>query len=162
MGYGCTTCIGNSGPLPQHHHHFRAFSCNLYLMEEAMDCHSDGSSIGALRERAWQLMQPHYLKRLGGVVEAFGAARWLGRDAEDLGSIAVVAVAGRIATLLIEAERLILGRIHAASRVIPAGNLSDSDVDDLGEYVLTSGGDVIIVPTARIAARTGTAGIYRF
>lgn len=152
--------------LPQHHHLFRAISRNPHLMDEAIESHPDALSIDALRKRAWQLVQPHYLERLAGFVEAFGAARSIGRGAEDLGSIAEAAIAGRIETLLIEADRLIPGRIDADSGAIATGDLSDPEVDDvlddLGEYVLRSGGDVIIVPTERMPTRTGAAAIYRF
>lgn len=152
--------------LPQHHHLFRSVSRNPNLMEEVIDTYPDALSIEALRDRAWHLVLPHYLKRLAGFVEAFGAARSSGRGAEDLASIAEAAVAGRIETLLIEAARLIPGRIDAASGVIATGDLSDPDVDDvlddLGEYVIRSGGEVIIVPAEQMPTRTGAAAIYRF
>lgn len=152
--------------LPQHHHLFRAVSRNPYLMDEAIDNHPDALSIDALRERAWLLVQPHYLKRLAGFVEAYGAARSIGRGADDLDSIAEAAIAGRIETLLIEADRLIPGRLDAASGAIATGDLSNPEVDDvlddLGEYVLRSGGEVIVVPTDRMPTRTGAAAIYRF
>lgn len=152
--------------LPQHHHLFRSVSRNPNLMEEAIDTHPDALSIDALRDSAWRLVLPHYLNRLAGFVEAFGAARSSGRSADDLASIAEAAIAGRIETLLIEADRLIPGRIDAASGAIATGDLSDPDVgdvlDDLGEYVLRSGGEVIIVPAERMPTQTGAAAIYRF
>lgn len=152
--------------LPQHHHLFRAVSGNPYLMGEAIDAHPDALSIDALRERAWQLVQPHYLKRLAGFVEAFGAASSSRRGADDLGSIAEAGIAGRIEMLLIEADRLIPGRIDAASGAIATGDLSNPEVDDvlddLGELVLKKGGEVIIVPAERMPKSTGAAAIYRF
>lgn len=135
-------------------------------MDEAIDNHPDPLSIDALRGRAWQLVQPHHLERLAGFVEEIGAARSIGRGADDLGSIAEAAITERIETLLIEADRLIPGRIGAASGAITTSDLSNSEVDDvlddLGEYVLRSGGDVIIVPAERMPAPTGAAAIYRF
>jgi hypothetical protein len=99
--------------LPQHHHLFRTVSRNPSLMEEAIDTHPDALSIDSLRERAWQLVQPHYLKRLAGFVEEFGAARSSGHGTDDLAGIGEAAVGGRIETLLIEADRLIPGRLDA-------------------------------------------------
>lgn len=152
--------------LPQHHHLFRAVSRNPALMEEAIDTHPDALSLDALRERAWQLVQPHYLKRLAGFVEAFGAAQSSKHGSEDLASIGKAAVGGRIETLLIEADRIIPGRLDAATGEISTGDLSDPEVDDilddLGEYVLRSGGDVVIVPADRMPTKTGAAAIYRF
>ena len=152
--------------LPEHHHQFRTISNNPFLLKEALDVHPDTLSLDALRERAWQLMQPYYLERLAGLVEAFGtaAANELGTDKLD--GIAKAAIDGRIATLLIEADRLIPGTIDVARGKIVSGDLTDPDVDDvlddLGERVIKAGGKVIIVPAERMPTQSGAAAIYRF
>ena len=152
--------------LPQHHDLFRSVSTNPQLMREAIDTYPDALSIDALRERAWQLLQPHYLERLAGFVEAFGAARSGSRGAGDLSDIAQAAIAGRVETLLIEADRLIPGRFDAATGAVAMAELDnprvDDLLDDLGEHVLRKGGEVIIVPAERMPTRTGAAAIYRF
>ncbi len=152
--------------LPQHHHLFRAVSTNPSLMDEAIDVHPDALSSDALRERAWQVVLPHYLKRLAGFVEAFGAAASSGRGADDLPGIAKAAVAGRVETLLIEADRLSPGRIDDSSGAITTADLAhpevDDALDDLGEIVLKKGGEVIIVPSDRMPTDSGAAAIYRF
>lgn len=152
--------------LPEHHHRFRAISSNPFLMKQALDVHPDDLSLDALRERAWQLVQPHYLERLAGLVEAFGAATANGQGTDELGDIAMAAIAGRIATLLIEADRLIPGIIDVASGGIIPGDLKHPEVDDvlddLGERVLKAGGEVVIVPAGRMPTKSGAAAIYRF
>ena len=152
--------------LPEHHHRFRAISSNPFLMKEALDIHPDDLSLDALRERAWQLVQPYYLERLAGLVEAFGAAAAKGQGADELGEIAKAAIDGRIATLLIEADRLIPGTIDVTSGRISSGDLDNPEVDDvlddLGEHVLKAGGEVIIVPVERMPTQSGAAAIYRF
>jgi hypothetical protein len=152
--------------LPEHHHRFRAISHNPFLMKEALDVHPDTLSLDALRERAWQLVQPHYLERLAGLVEAFGAAAAHGQGADKLGDIAKAAIDGRVATLLIEADRLIPGTIDVERGKLIPGDLTDPNVDDvlddLGERVLKAGGEVIIVPAERMPTQSGAAAIYRF
>ena len=152
--------------LPEHHHLFRTISRNPFLIKEAIDVHPDDLSFDALRERAWQLGQPYYLKRLAGLVDAFGAATANGRGTDILGDIATAAIAGRIETLLVEADRLIPGRIDAASGTITTADLDNPEVDDvlddLGERVIKAGGEVVIVPTERMPTKTGAAAIYRF
>ncbi len=152
--------------LPQHHHLFRAISDNPRLIPEALDTYPDDLALDVLRERAWQLIQPYYLKRLAGFVDAFGAATASGRSTDDLGEIAKAAMAGRVATLLIEADRLIPGRVDATDGGLSVDDLDHPEVDDilddLGEYVLKAGGEVVIVPTERMPTRTGAAAIYRF
>jgi hypothetical protein len=44
--------------LPEHHHLFRAVSRNPFLLAEAIDTYPDALSLDALRDRAWQLIQP--------------------------------------------------------------------------------------------------------
>jgi hypothetical protein len=152
--------------LPEHHHQFRAISSNPFLLKEALDVHPDALPLDALRERAWQLVQPYYLERLAGLVEAFGAAAANGQGADKLGEIAKAAIDGRIATLLIEADRLIPGTIDVAHGKLTLGDLTDPVVDDvlddLGEHVLKAGGEVVIVPAERMPTQSGAAAIYRF
>jgi hypothetical protein len=152
--------------LPQHHALFRSISTNPSLMDEAINVHPDAMSLDALRERAWQVVQPHYLQRLAGLVESFSTAAANGRGADGLRAIAEAAVAGRVETLLIEAERLFPGHIDAISGAITTANLAHPDVDDviddLGEIVLRKRGEVIVVPAVRMPTNTGVAAIYRF
>lgn len=152
--------------LPEHHHLFRSISRNPFLMNESIDVYPDTIKVDALRERAWQLVQPAYLERLARLVEAFGAAKSREQGAGDLAAIAAAAVAGRIETLLIEADRLIPGRIDATSGEISDAELANPEVDDLlddlGERVLMTGGEVVIVPVERMPTGTGAAAIFRF
>ena len=152
--------------LPEHHHQFRTISRNPFLMKEALDVHPDDLSLDALRERAWQLVLPHYLERLAGLVEAFSAATVNGRGTDVLDDIAAAAIAGRIAILLIEADRLIPGIIDVTSGKITTSDLNhpeiDDVLDDLGEYVLKAGGEVVIVPAERMPTKSGAAAVYRF
>ena len=75
-------------------------------------------------------------------------------------------VAGRVATLLIEADRHVGGRIDPASGRIEYGEITHPEIDDLlddlGELVLNKGGQTIIVPAERMPGKTGIAAIYRF
>ena len=165
----CSTPSGQRlilAALPQHHHLFRSVSVNPSLMEEAIDVHPDALSLDALRERAWQVVLPHYLQRLAGFVESFGTAASNGRGADDLPGIAEAAVAGRVETLLIEADRLFPGRIDADSGEIKTADLAhpevDDVIDDLGEIVLKKGGEVIVVPSERMPTNSGAAAIYRY
>jgi hypothetical protein len=79
---------------------------------------------------------------------------------------AEVATIGRVATLLIEADRHLAGRIDEASGRIEYSDLAhpqfDDLLDDLGELVIKKGGQVMIVPPERMPAGTGIAATYRF
>ena len=75
-------------------------------------------------------------------------------------------MAGRVATLLIEAERQVPGRMDAATGRITLGDLAHPEVDDLlddlGELVLKMGGQIVVVPAERMPTPRGLAAIYRF
>ncbi|WP_027994755.1 hypothetical protein [Simplicispira psychrophila] len=152
--------------LPEHHHLFRSISKNPQLRKEALDVHPDAMPLEALRECAWQLVQADYLERLAGLITAYGAAAAKAQGSDALGDIAKAAVAGRVATLLIEADRLIPGHLQTTTGKVTARRLDDPQVDDLlddlGELVLKAGGDVVVVPVQRMPTSTGAAAIYRF
>lgn len=152
--------------LPEHQALFRAVSRNPFLAAEAIDHYPGALSPDRLRERAWALVLPYYLKRLEGLIERFRAAKAGGRGADDLTGVAEAAAAGRIATLLIEAERRIPGAFDPVTGAIrlrdPDRPEIDDLLDDLAERALRTGGDVVIVPAERMPTDTGIAAIYRF
>jgi hypothetical protein len=152
--------------LPQYHALFRQVSHNPQLLAESIDVHPDSVSPAALRERAWRVAEAYYTARLAGFIEQFGTARSRGLGADHVPEVAEAAVAGRVATLLIEADRVVPGRIDAASGRVEAADLAHPEVDDLlddlGELVLRRGGQVVVVPAERMPVQTGVAAIYRY
>ena len=152
--------------LPEHHNLFRSVSKNPHLLKEAIDVHPDAMSLDTLRERAWQLIQPYYLDRLSGLVDGYGVATGKNQASALLDDIAKAAVEGRVATLLLEADRMVAGQIDAATGKVTSAPLDDPKVDDLlddlGELVLKSGGDVVMVPAERMPSTTGAAATFRF
>ena len=124
----------------------------------------DVLTIETLRDRA-RVVEPHYLARLAGL------SRRSRRRAQelvdhDLAQVARSAVAGRVSTLLIEADRHVPGRIGTVTGRIEFDDLAHPEVDDLladlGELALKNGGQVVIVPAERMPTCTGIAAIYRF
>ena len=153
--------------LPEHHHMFHELSSNPFLIDESIDIHPDSlSSIDELREHAWQVMEPRYLARLAVLVEQFGNARSQDLGDDDLAQVARAAVEGRVATLLIETQREIPGRIHAETGDIEFDDLEHPEVDDVLDdlmmLALKMGGQAVIVPTDRMPTKTGIAAIYRY
>lgn len=152
--------------LPEHHHMFHDVSHNLFLIEENIDIHQDAlSSIDELRQRAWQFFEPQYQARLSELSEEFKQARSKGLGSDDLAQVAQAAAASRVATLLIEADRQIGGRLDSATGQVELADLNhpqvDDLLDDLGELVERMGGRVLVIPADRMTTRTGLAAIYR-
>jgi hypothetical protein len=73
---------------------------------------------------------------------------------------------GRVATVPIDADRSLSGHVDPQTGVITrtaAGQPEGDDLlDDVGELVLRSGGDAVIVPVQRMATRAGLGAIYRY
>jgi hypothetical protein len=151
--------------LPEHHGHFRRISRNPFLLADGIEIHPDDLPIEALRERAWRAIEPHYLARLAGLVETFGVARSRGLGSDDLAQVANGAASGRVATLLIEADRHVPGRLDPATGAVDYDDLANPEVDDLlddlAEAVLRTGGEVVVVPADRMPTDTGLAATFR-
>jgi hypothetical protein len=152
--------------LPEHQAVFRQISHNPFLLPESIDTHPEALSIDELRQQAWQVLEPHYLTRLAGLVEMFSVAKSRELGTDDLAEIAQSSVAGRVATLLVDADRHIPGRVLPDSGIIefddPATAHVDDLLDDIAELVLKKRGQVVIVPTERMPTQNGAAAIFRF
>ena len=152
--------------LPEYQTPFRRVSRNRFLLHDGILGNPGAVSLETLRQRSWAVMEPAYLGRLAHVVETFGSARAGGRGAVDPTDIAAAAMAGRVDTLLIEAERVLPGRVDASGALALDVALDDADVDDvlddLGELVLKMKGRVVVVPAERMPTDTGLAAVYRF
>jgi len=152
--------------LPEHQPLFRSVSHNPNLIAEGINSHPDSLSSEALRARSWRVMEPQYHTRLAHLIDEFGAARARGLAVDDVGQAAEATIAGRIATLLIDATRQIPGRIDSTSGTVTYDDLAAPEVDDLlddlGEMVLKRGGHVVVVPTDRMPTQTGIAATFRF
>lgn len=149
--------------LPENQSFFRSITHNPFLVAGEVTVHPDAVTIDALRERAWAVMEPHYRRRVAGLVEMYGAARANELGDDDLDQVAASAVAARVGTLLTEADRQIPGRIDPETGAIVLGGGAVDDVlDDIAEVVLKNGGQVVIVPAEEMPTQTGVAAIYRF
>jgi len=151
--------------LPEHHHRFREVSHNPFLMASGLMVDPQGLKLDDLRQRAWDAAAPQQVAQQAAWSEAYATAAAHGLGSEDLSVVAHAAVAGRVATLLIEAERQMAGRIDGSTgRIDPAdlGNPRVDDVlDDLGTLVESMGGVVHVLPAERMPCRTGVAASFR-
>lgn len=120
-------------------------------------------------------------RRVAREVRAFAQARDRGRAACDLADVARAAVAGQVATLLIEADRFEPGRFDRATGAIefapaPAttaprdrsrtGDLPAEDTEDLfgavAETVLLHGGTIVALARNEMPTESGVAASYRY
>jgi len=152
--------------LPEHHHRFHATSQNPLLATEAIRINPDAISADALRALAWEAFAPRHAARMSAACERYEQSRASGLGSADLGQVAHAAASGRVACLLIEAERQIPGRLDGTTGEVRFAALDDPHVDDLlddlGELVAARGGDVLVMPAEQMPTTTGLAATYRY
>lgn len=152
--------------LPEHHSPFREVSRNPFLMDQGLMVNPESLTTDELRSRAWEAVMPSYLSRLAGLIDAWRSARARQRGSDDVAEVAAAAIQGRVSTLLLEADRVMPGRIDPTTGEIVSAELADPEVedvfDDLGEAVLRANGEVVVVPAERMPTTTGAAATYRF
>jgi hypothetical protein len=152
--------------LPQYHRRFRAASRNPMLVDAAIDVYPPDIGQDALRERLWDCMRPRYTQRLATLADTYRAGLAKNVATDDIVRAAKAAAARRVATLLIEADRLVPGRFDARTGDVSFGDDDsvgvDDVLDDLGEQVLRTGGDVVVVPRGDMPSATGIAATFRF
>ena len=151
--------------LPEQHHLFREVSHNPFLMASGLMADPQGLTHDDLRQRAWDVAAPLRAAQQAAWSDAYAAAAAQGLGSEDPSQVAHAAVAGRVATLLIEAERQVAGRIDESTGRIDATDLGnprvDDVLDDLGALVESMGGVVHVLPAERMPCRTGVAASFR-
>jgi len=151
--------------LPEHQHLFREVSHNPLLMTSGLMVDPQSLTRDELRQRAWDVAAPEQQARQAAWSEAYAVAAGKGLGSDDLSDVAHAAVSGRVATLLVEAERQVPGRIDLSTgRIDPAdrGNPRVDDVlDDLGALVESMGGEVHVLAAERMPCNTGVAASFR-
>jgi len=152
--------------LPEHHALFHKVSHNPFLIDEGIKFDPQSISIQQLCAEAWDVMEPHYRKRIADLVDSFEQSLSRQLAASDLMDIAQSLIAGRVGTLLVEADRLVPGKVDSESGVIEFNDLADPDVDDLlddlAELTLKMGGEVMVIPAEYMPSTSGAAAIYRY
>ena len=153
--------------LPNHHNLFQKVSKNSLLLSNGIEINPESVSIDKLADLAWSIMEPEYLLKLDTLVEKFAQEKAGGRGSDDMNEIGVAAVAGKIDTLIIEADRMIPNKLTN----LVTGNIQNRDLtnpkvddllDDLGELVLKMGGNVMVLPAEKMPSETGLAAIFRY
>jgi hypothetical protein len=152
--------------LPEHQFHFRKLSHNQNLLPDGIEHDVSLLSHDALREKSWRVMQPRYIKRLEGFINQYGASHGQGLATDQIDQIGRATIEGRVATLLVEADRQIRGvtdREQGKAVAVEDDSATTPDLlDELTIWTLEQGGEVIAVPTERMPTESGAAAIYRY
>ncbi len=152
--------------LPEHRAMFHRISHNPMLLDEGVDGYPEAMDLDALRTRAWSVMAPRYEARLDALADGFAQASAKGLASDALGDIARAVVSGRVATMMVEADRVVPGRVDRDTGRIVGDDLHDPNtddvLDDLAVMAAAMGAEVVVVPGDRMPANGGLVATYRF
>lgn len=152
--------------LPEYHSIFQNISRNPYLMKDGIKVAFNAVSMEELKETVWEKIEPLYLDKTKKLVDRFETARAKFLASDDLAQIARAAWENRVATLLVESDRIIPGKVDLTTGELIEGDLEhpefDDLLDDLAEIVFKRKGEVVVLPQERMPTTTGAAAIYRY
>jgi hypothetical protein len=152
--------------LPEHQNLFHKVNNNLSLLPNGININPKSITLDELVKSAWEVMEPYYNETIDKICDEYHQAKAQGLGSDDLNEVAAAVAAGKIDTLLIEAQLEIPGMIINDAGSIKKGDLANPEVDDLlddlGELVTKMGGKVMIIPHEKMPTKTGVAGLYRY
>lgn len=153
--------------LPENQAVMRAVSHNAQLLTQGINGDPSTLSLEELRVHCAKLMDHSHEDRIVESLNRYGVAVGQGRAAEQLADIAKAAFEGRVALLLVEAERQVPGHLDMEKGRLLIDETGDEQVPDvLDELILAvtrQGGDVAVIPPEHVMPTdTGAAAVCRF
>jgi hypothetical protein len=152
--------------LPEQLAVFHRVRKNPNILLEGVTAHPGGMSRDELSDRAWKIIQPMKTAESQRQIERFKEALAAGKASSDPIEIAREAAAGRVAVLMVEADRQIPGSVDAETGEVRFDDLQQPDVDDLlddvAELVLKKKGSVSVLEAEHMPTTTGIAAHYRY
>jgi hypothetical protein len=156
---------------------FRGLTKNDLLIDEAVAKDPHLMTERDMAAAVTDVFRRAHAARLAREIAAFAHARDRGLAATDLADIARAAVAGQVATLLVEADRFETGRLDRDTGAIEFDGQVPMDLsrtgdraavrgDDLfgalAETVLLHGGTILTLARNDMPAESGVAAVYRY
>ncbi|HET9664902.1 MAG TPA: hypothetical protein VFP00_11810 [Burkholderiales bacterium] len=152
--------------LPEHQGLFRQLSRNPFLIENGLATTAAAMDSDALRGAAWTVVEPHHHQRTRALAAEFSEAVTKGLGSDRLSEVGAAAVAGRVGSLMIAAERHIGGRLDPQTGLVEQADLerpdTDDVLDDIAVAVLRNKGRVHVVPGAHMPTQAGLAAVFRY
>jgi len=153
--------------LPEHRSLFYQVNKNPYLLPKGIDINPQSVPIEKLAHLSWEAIQPVYTEKLETLIGKFNQAKSDGLGSDNLVEVIEAAEAGKVDTILIEANRLIASKprdkmTDGFEMTDSTLSVSDDQLDILSELVSKMGGSVVIVPIEQMPSQTGLAATFRY
>lgn len=156
---------------------FRGLTTNPLLVDEHVDLDPHLVDRDALAAAVTPVFARARAARIAREVRAFEQARDHGLGSGDLADVARAAVAGQVATLLVEADRFESGRLDRGTGAVEFDGDPPADLSRTGdrpavrgedltgavaETVIAKGGAVVALARRAMPTESGVAAIYRY
>lgn len=151
--------------LPEHQGLFRELTHNKHLLEEGVNLDPEALDKEKLKEHVWKSLEPLYIEKTKKLVDRFENSRAKFLASDDVAEIARAAAENKIETVLLESGKIIKGSISEDGKLSEEKSETSTHedvLDDIGELVFRSGGEVIMLPKERMPSSTGAAAIFRY
>jgi len=152
--------------LPEHHNLFHKVSNILSLLPAGIEVNPKSVETDELVKRSWKVMEPYYNSLIDKACDVYQQAKLKGTGSDSISEVSAAAAAGRVDTLMIEADRQMAGKLINDTSSIEKRDLENPETDDLpddlGELVTKIGGKVIVIPHEKIPTLTGIACVFLF
>lgn len=152
-----------------YHPIYRSVSKLENLADEGIVGNVTGWDEGRIHAAAWPIARKSVEGKIDKALDLWENSFGRGKTESDIGTIARLAVAGRIRLLLTEKGRVIWGRIDRTSGEIEIVRLGGDDpggdtvdlLDELAEMTIQYGGRALVLPGSRMPMDTGIAAVLR-
>lgn len=151
--------------LSEHQGTFRKISHNPKLLDQGVPTSPEHMPVNDLRDQAFAVVEQTQHALVRSLVGQVEAAQAHGKSSTDLAEVARAAVAGRISTILVDADKSIGGRLSPEGQIVKQ-NQNNPDVDDLlddlMETVFLADGTVHVLPSGLMPLDSGVAALFRY
>lgn len=152
--------------LDEHHGLFKTISNNHYLLDKGIKKDYKSLSKEEMTKEAWNVTEPFYRKKIDDLIDKYNVNKSKGLGSDNLNEVSQAIFANRVDTLILEADRTILGSLDNESGKFKAKKSEESSLDnivsDLAILTYRSKGKIVVLPQDRIPSKTGLAAIFRY
>lgn len=152
--------------LKEHRSEFKKISNNPYLLDAGISKSIESLGLEEIQRNARMIIEAIHSEKMEKMAASYAKAEADSLGSSNVAQVAKAAYESRIETMLIEEDQMIPGKIDTGTGEIERGDLEhpehDDILDDLAESVLSSGGNVYVLPKDRMPGNTGIAAIFRY
>jgi len=150
----------------EYHPIFQQINKNPFLLTKGIEKNPESLSVEDLTEQSWDIMKPHYTKKINDLSHEFHNLKAQNLASDDIEEIAKATILGSVRILCIESFRQIAGKINKETGNIEPGNLSDPETNDLlediAQLVEQRGGTVMVLSKDDMPSTTGIVALFRY